>query len=227
MLQDISQKFAGGCMMLVRKKENAVVFLGTAFLMHDDGYLLTAAHLMQDDPEGLMVVRGVNPDDFVPISLDTVSAMSVSVSAVDEVHNVALLEIDRNLHINTPDHLAGTMENLNIGTSLLCIGFPFGQDEMYNLTAQSAILSSKVRSKNRTKLLLFDTMVSDGMAGSPLVSTEDGRAIGIVIGRFTPVEDGGDFARGKGHPGYDSQISYAVSIDYGIALMNSLNLEVS
>lgn len=212
--------------MLVRKRENAVVFLGTAFLMHDDGYLLTAAHLLEEDPAGLMVVPTSNPDDFVPISLDQVSAMSVSVAAVDKIHNVALLEIDRNLRIKTPDHLGGTTENLSIGTSLLSLGFPFGHDEMHNLMAQSAILSSKVRSKNGARLLLFDTMVLDGTAGGPLVNADDGRVIGVVIGRFSPVEDGGDFARGKRLAGYDTQISYAVSIEYGLALMESVGLEV-
>lgn len=227
MLQDVSQKFAGGCMMLVRKKESSVVFLGTAFLMHDDGYLLTAAHLIEEDPEGLMVVPTSNPDDFMPISLDRVSAMSVSVAAADTVHNVALLEIDRNLRIRTPDHLGGTTENLIIGTSLLSLGFPFGHDEMHNLVAQSAILSSKVCSRNGKRLLLFDTMVFDGVAGGPLVNADDGRVIGVVIGRFSPVEDGGDFARGSRPSGYHTQISYAVSIEYGLALMEKKGLEVS
>lgn len=213
-------------MMLVRKRDNVVVFLGTAFLMHEDGYLITAAHLIEDNPVGLMVVSTSNPDDFSPISLDKVSAMSVSMVAEDTVHNVAILEIDRTLHIKTPDHLGGTTENLSIGTTLLCLGFPFGHDEMHNLVAQSAILSSKVCSKNGTRLLLFDTMVYDGVAGAPLVSADDGYVIGVVMGRFSPVEDGGDFARGSRLAGYDTQISYAVSIEYGITLMKNMGLEV-
>ena len=212
--------------MLVRKRENAVVFLGTAFLMHEDGYLITAAHLMEEDPVGLMVVATSNSDDFNPISLDKVSAMSVSVAAVDKIHNVAVSEIDRTLRIKTPDHLGGTTENLRIGTSVLCLGFPFGHVEMHNLVAQSAILSSKVLSMNGARLLLFDAMVSDGVAGAPLVSVDDGRVIGVIIGRFSPVEDGGDFARGSRISGYDTQISYAVSIEYGIALMENMGLEV-
>ncbi|WP_300667180.1 serine protease [Desulfoluna sp.] len=226
MLQDVSQKFAGGCMMLVRKKESAVVFLGTAFLMHEDGYLLTAAHLLEEDSEGLMVVPTSNPDDFMPISLDKVSAMSVSVPAVDKIHNVAVLEIDRNLRIKTPDHLGGTTENFSMGTSVLSLGFPFGHDEMHNLVVQSAILSSKVCSRNGNRLLLFDAMVYDGVAGGPLVSGDSGRVVGVVIGRFSPVEDGGDFARGSRPSGYDTQLSYAVSIEYGLALMENMGLDV-
>lgn len=213
-------------MMLVRRRESAVVFLGTAFLMHGEGYLLTAAHLLEGDPEGVMVVPTANPDDFVPISLETVPAMSVSVAAVDKVHNVAVLEIDRNLHIKTPDHLGGTTKILSMGTSVLALGFPFGHGEMHNLVAQGAILSSKVRSRNGSRLLLFDAMVGDGTAGGPLVSGDDGRVIGVVVGRFSPVETGGDFARGNRPSGYDTQISYAVSIEYGVALMEARGLSV-
>ena len=226
MLQDVSQKFAGGCMMLVRKKEDAVIFLGTAFLMHDDGYLLTAAHLFEDDFDNLMVVPAKNPDEFVAISRDTVSAMSVSVISVDRIHNVALLEIDRNLRIKTPDHLGGTTEGLNLGTSVLNLGFPFGHQELHHLAVQSAVISAKVVSGNGTRLLLFDGMVHDGDSGGPLVSGDDGRVVGIVVGRFEPVEDGGDFTRGNIHPGYDTKISYAVSIEYGLELMEAHGLEI-
>ena len=74
-------------------------------------------------------------------------------------------------------------------------------------------------------MLLFDTKVHDGMAGAPLVSADDGRVIGVVVGRFSPVEDGGDFVRGS-DPGYHTQISYAVSIEYGLAMMEGTGLEV-
>ena len=227
MLQNLSLKYAGGCMMLVRKKEDSVVFLGTAFLMHDDGYLLTALHLLEGDEDGLMVVPTSDPDEFTPISVDRVSAMSVTVSGVDREHNVALLEIDRNLRIKTPDHLGGRTENLGLGTSLLCLGFPFGHDEMHNLTVQSAILSSKGMTRNGTRILLFDSMVYDGSSGGPLVSGDDDRVVGIVMGRFSPVEDGGDFARGNRSPSFDTSFSYAVSIEYGLALMENAGLEIS
>lgn len=226
MLQDASLKFSGGCMMLVRKRGGAVVFLGTAFLMHDDGYLLTAAHLIGDDAEDLMVVRAKNPEEFVPISLDEVPAMGVSVSAIDKVHNVALLEIDRNLRIETPDHLVGAAATAQMGSSVINMGFPFGHQELHALAAVSGIISAKVQSRNGTKMLLFDTMVLDGDAGGPLVQAPDGRVIGIVIGRFSPVEDGGDFTRGNRHPGFDTNISYAVAIEYGIALMEAQGLTV-
>ena len=37
----------------------------------------------------------------------------------------------------------------------------------------------------------------------------------------------GDFARGNLHPGYDTSFSYAVSIEYGLSLMEKAVLDVS
>ena len=74
---------------------------------------------------------------------------------------------------------------------------------------------------------MFDSMVYDGSSGGPLVSGDDDRVVGIVMGRFSPVEDGGDFARGNRSPSFDTSFSYAVSIEYGLALMENAGLEIS
>ena len=61
----------------------------------------------------------------------------------------------------------------------------------------------------------------------PLISVEDERIVGIVIGRFSPLDDGGDFNRGQNYPEYDTSMSYAVSIGYGYTLLQDLQLEIS
>jgi len=227
MLKNVSQKFSGGCFLLVRRNEEAVIFLGTAFLIHEEGYLLTAAHLLEDNPEDLMVARPNDPDDFTPLSLDSVTPIGITVEKVDKVHNTALLRLSRKLHIGTPDHLAGQIDTIFLGSSILCLGFPFGHQDLHNLAVQDGIVSSKVVLKNGTRLLLIDSMVHDGMSGGPLVNTEDGRVVGIITGRFTPDEDGGDFTRGTSHPDYHTAFSYAVSIEYGLTMLEEQGLEVS
>lgn len=110
MRRNSSQKFAGGCFLLVRQKEDTVIFLGTAFLIHEEGYLLTAAHLIEEDRKNLMVARPQDPDDFTAISMDNVSALAVTVEGLDPIHNAALLKLTRKRHIETPDHLAGVVD---------------------------------------------------------------------------------------------------------------------
>ncbi len=227
MFKNPGQKFIGACFILVRKQENSVVFLGTAFLVHEKGYLLSAAHIIGDDLENLMVARAKDPEDFSKLSLDEVSAVGIDVKKIDAYHNVAVLKLQKDFLIETPDYLIGQVDNLNLGTGLINIGYPYGHQDMHILAVRSSILSAKAKLNNGTKLLLFDSMVHDGMTGGPLVSIEDERIVGIVIGRFSPLEDGGDFNRGNNYPEYDTSMSYAISIEYGYNLLKDLGIEIS
>ena len=227
MYNNPAQKFTGSCFLLVRKVENSVVFLGTSFLVHEKGYLLTAAHIIAGDHSDLMVVRPHDPEEFSALSLEEVGAVSVDVVKTDVYHNVAVLKLSREFLIETPDHLIGQVGNLTLGTGLVNLGFPYGHQDMHLLAVRSSILSSKVKLGNGTKLLLFDSMVHDGMTGGPLVSVSDERIVGIVIGRFSPIDDGGDFSRGTNYPEYDTSMSYAVSIEYSHTLLDELDLNIS
>jgi serine protease Do len=226
MYKNTAMKFSSGCFLLVRKKGNSVFFLGTAFLIHEEGYLLTAAHLLENNKDNLMVVKPLEPDGFTQVSFDTVSAIEVEAIEIDSVHNAALLKFRTKFNIETPDHLAGSAESTIIGTSLLCFGFPFGHQDLHNLTAQGTMLSSKILSKDGTNLLLFDSVVHEGMSGGPIVNLDDGRVIGIIIGRFSPIENGGDFVKIDEHPDYQTGFSYAISIEYGTKLLQNTGLEV-
>ena len=223
MFKHISQKYAGGCFYLLRQKDETVVFLGTAFLVHEEGYLLTATYLLEDNYEGLMVGRPSNPEAFSPLSLDTVQAIALEVVKADHDTNTTLLRFSNPLIINAPDHLVGNAESILLGSSVLGLGFPFGHQELQNLGVQSAVISSKVSLRDQVNLFLFDCAIHTGMAGGPLVNYDDGRVIGIMIGLFVPKEEGGDFVRGS-HPGYETSFSYAVSIEYGKAMLEELGL---
>lgn len=227
MYKNSGQKFIGACFILVRKQENSVVFLGTAFLVHEKGYLLTAAHIISNDNDNLMVARVKNPEDFSQLSIDEVAAVNVDVIKTDAYHNIALLKLQKGYLIETPDYLIGQVDNLSLGSGLINIGFPYGHQDMHLLAVRSSILSAKAKLNNGTKLLLFDSMVHDGMTGGPLISVEDERIVGLVIGRFSPLDDGGDFSRGENYPEYNTSMSYAISIEYGVALLNDLGIEIN
>jgi serine protease Do len=227
MYKNPGQKFIGACFILLRKREDSVMFLGTAFLVHDKGYLLTATHIIENDFENLMVAKPQDLEEFSKLSLDEVAAVSVDVVKTDAYHNVALLKLKKGFIIETPDYLMGQVDNLKLGTGLINIGFPYGHQDMHILAIRSSVLSSKIKLDNGTKILLFDSMVHDGMTGGPLVSIEDRRIVGIVVGRFSPLDDGGDFSHGKNHPAYDTSMSYAVSIEYGYNMLKDLGLEIT
>ena len=227
MFKNLSQTYAGGCFLLVRKKEDSVLFLGTCFIIHQEGYLLTAAHLIEGDTQDLMIAVPQDPENFTPLNQESVYAMAVELDSMDTIHNAALLKIKSEVPIETPDHLAGRAEQIHLGGSVLSFGFPFAHEDLHNIAVQSGIISSKILSRNGTKLILFDSVIHDGMSGGPLIDSTDGRIIGITIGRFSAIDEGGDFTKGNIHPDFDTNFSYAISIEYGKKLLLDKGLDIS
>ncbi|HMA67724.1 MAG TPA: hypothetical protein VKO20_07880, partial [Desulfosalsimonadaceae bacterium] len=82
MLQDIYFQYRNACMMLFRREADQVAFRGSAFLVHPDGYLLTAAHLITGKYE-LMVVPMEESADFTAVHTETVAPISVEVRQMD------------------------------------------------------------------------------------------------------------------------------------------------
>lgn len=226
MFSSISQKFSGGCFLLVRKKEDTVFFLGTAFLVNENGYLLTANHLLEKDHDDLMVALPQNPEEFTPLTLDKISALSVEVKQTDRVHNTAMLKLARPLGIDTPDHLLSQGDSVALGNGIVCLGFPFGHQDLYNLAVMRGIVSSKIRHKNGTNLIMIDSTIHDGMAGGPLVNQDDGRIIGILMGRFSPDDEGEYLAEGPIVSDFETNFSYAVSIEYGLSLLDKESQDI-
>ncbi|MFP4061509.1 MAG: serine protease [Halochromatium sp.] len=223
MLQAISQKFRGGCLMLVRDNAGAVDFLGTAFVVHAQGYLLTAAHLVAET-EGLRVVPTSSGGEFQPISFDRVAAMAVSVARRDSAHDVALLKIDQGLDISVPDDFLGSGDNVLPGASVMSLGYSFGHDQIHTPLTVGGFAAAKIRSYNETRLILFDNMVQNGDIGGPLVHVTDGHVVGIISGRFEPADVVHGSADWERRPPHNTNISFAVDIDYGTALMRAEGL---
>jgi serine protease Do len=223
MLQGLSQKFRGGCMMLLRDDGQQVSFLGTAFLVDPQGYLLTAAHLV-NHPENLRVAHTDAGDGFIPMTFDRVAAMPVHIAQLDATHGTALLKIDQEIDISVPDDFLGTAENVRPGASIMSLGYSFGHDQLHTVLTVGGVVAAKILTPNGTNLMLFDNMAQDGDIGGPLVHAADGHIVGLVSGRFEP----GEVVRGSidwdRTPPRDTNISYAVAIDYGIALIEKEGL---
>ncbi len=221
-VQAINRKFRSGCLMLMRQQGEQLHFLGSAFLVHADGYLLTAAHLVAN-PEGLMVVPSSFTDDFVPMSFERVAAIGVQVMRTDNESDVALLRLNGDISISVPDDFLGGTDKVYPGTEVVSLGYSFGHEQLHTVITYSGIVAGKIRSPNKTALILFDKMVYDGDRGGPLVHAADGHVVGIVNGRFEPseiVRTGNDWERPPTH----TSLSYAVAIEYGLTLMAEAGL---
>ncbi len=224
MLQDIYFQYKKACMMLFRREGREVVFRGTAFLVHPDGYLLTAAHLITGEHE-LMVVPIEEESGFTIVHIETVTPIGVAVARTDPDRDLALLRFTQEIHISMPDHVMGIPEAVPVGNTVACLGFPFGYYGIYNLLIKQAVVSAKIISGNGTRIFLFDAMVHDGNRGGPLVNAHDGRIIGVVGGRFEPQELMPEHLRHAETP-IRSNVSYAVSADHALELMESEALTI-
>jgi serine protease Do len=227
MFQDIYLRYRSGCMGLYFMDDlNQLVFLGTTFVVHPDGYLLTAAHAIAPAvtmQKELMVVSVPPEEDFLPMISSSFRAVPVNIAQIDKEHDIALLEFTDDVGINMPDHIIGVPDAIPTGTGVACLGFPFGFQCIYNQVLQQAVVSGKILSANGTRLFLFDSRVQDGSRGAPLISMEDQRVLGIVSGRFDSFEASPVEEKDRGMP---TSFSYAVSIEYAVPLMEAQGLEV-
>ncbi len=227
MLQSVSHKFRSGCMMLARQRGDAIEFLGSTFLVHAQGYLLTAAHLVAST-EGLVVVPSEPSDEFLPMTAERVAAMPVSLVARDNDRDVALLRIDQAPDISVPDDFLGNTAAVRQGASVMALGYSFGHHQVHSVMAFDAVVSAKIRSRNGTDLIVFGSAFHEGDRGGPLVHVQDGHVIGIISGRFEPGEIIAHVPEDDRLTVAETNVSYAVAIEYGLALLAGIpGLELS
>lgn len=227
MLQSVSHKFRSGCMMLARQRGDAIEFLGSTFLVHTQGYLLTAAHLVAST-EGLVVVPSEPSDEFLPMTAERVAAMAVSLVARDNDRDVALLRIDQAPDITVPDDFLGNTAAVRQGASVMALGYSFGHHQVHSVMAFDAVVSAKIRSRNGTDLIVFGSAFHEGDRGGPLVHVQDGHVIGIISGRFEPGEIIAHVPEDDRLTVAETNVSYAVAIEYGLALLAGIpGLELS
>jgi len=214
-------RFKGGCVMLLREEGEQVEFVGTAFLVHPEGYLLTAAHVVPE--KGSLIVSPSHyGTEFATTDNKTVPTLHARVVRVDKEHDVALLGFKRDAEIAMPDHVIGSPEDTLPGTSVACLGYSYGFFHVYSQCIYQAVATAKVHSPSGMKFFMFDAVGGEGLRGGPLVDVLDGRIIGIVGGRFYPSQLSGQ--EPEGAPA--STVSYAISIDYGAELLRQEGLEV-
>lgn len=219
MVEAVSQRFQGSCMMLLRREGEEVSFLGSGFLVHPDGYLLTAGRNVPEQ-DHLFVVAPEVGDGFTPVTQEEVSPVPVQVVSRNSAKDVALLKLKPELEINMPAQVLGSPVADPRGATLMNLGVPFGYYRIHSVTAVQSVLSGRLQSRTGTNLIIFDRRVQYGDVGGPLVSVSEQKVIGIVGGVFDPLEMEGRNTP-EGGAAINSDLSYAVSIEYGATLLES------
>lgn len=135
--------------------------LGSGFIISDDGYILTNAHLVAGSKEVVVTLRNKRE-------------LPAEIIAVDPPTDVALIKIRAN---GLPKVNIGKPANLKVGEWVAAIGSPFGFD--YSVT--KGIVSAMGRAlpdETYVPFIQTDAALNPGNSGGPLFNMK-GEVVGI------------------------------------------------
>jgi len=133
--------------------------VGSGFIISDDGYVMTNAH----------VVEGA---DEVTVTLTDRREFKAKVLGADKRSDVALLKVDAK---NLPSLRIGDSNRIRVGEWVIAIGSPFNLEN----TVTAGIISAKARDTGEyLPLIQSDVAVNPGNSGGPLINMR-GEVIGI------------------------------------------------
>lgn len=144
-----------------QEQEQVLRSLGSGFIISQDGYILTNAH----------VVKGA---DEIVVRLSDQREKPAKLIGADEQSDVALIKIDAS---GLPVADIGESSKLQVGQWVLAIGSPFGFDH----TATQGIVSALQRNlpnENYVPFIQTDVAVNPGNSGGPLFDAS-GKVVGI------------------------------------------------
>jgi serine protease Do len=134
--------------------------VGSGFVLSEDGYVLTNAH----------VVEGA---DEVTVTLTDRREFKAKVLGVDRRSDVGLLKVAAT---NLPTLRIGDSDKIRVGEWVIAIGSPFNLDN----TVTAGIISAKARDTGEyLPLIQSDVAVNPGNSGGPLINLR-GEVIGIT-----------------------------------------------
>jgi serine protease Do len=135
--------------------------LGSGFIVSNDGYVLTNAHVVEGADE--VIVRTSDRQEFV-----------AEVIGTDKRSDIALIKVGAD---SLPTVKIGTAKDLKVGEWVLAIGSPFG----FEHSATAGIVSAKGRSlpsENYVPFIQTDVAINPGNSGGPLFNL-DGEVVGV------------------------------------------------
>lgn len=165
----------------------------TGFFFARDGalFLVTSRHVVLDEPSGhhpdrLEIELHVDAENLgrtvqfsIPLYRDGKSVWREGRDSAGPVDVVALaledaaLPANRLLQAFTPAHLAGRLDQVEMGGPVLIVGFPLGvHDELHRLpVARQSVIASAFGIRFQGKgYFLTDARLHRGMSGAPVVA---------------------------------------------------------
>ena len=159
--RDFFRQFQGQGQRRGMPQELPMRGLGSGFIVSDDGYILTNAHVVENA-------------DHVTVRLTDRREFKAKVVGKDKQTDIAVLKIDAR---SLPTVKLGRSADANVGEWVAAIGSPFG----FENSVSAGIVSAKGRSLPDASYVNFiqtDVAVNPGNSGGPLFNLA-GEVIGI------------------------------------------------
>ncbi len=177
---------------VVTRNDDVVLTNATGFFFERDDrlFLVTSRHVMHDEPanhkpDNLQIELHLDADNMaestgfsIPLYTDGRSAWRQGADAAGDV-DVAVIEIDRAalpetavFHAFTPQHLLDDDAHVEVGSSLLIVGFPLGfHDTLHHMpVVRQAVNASSFGLRFQGKgYFLTDARTHRGTSGAPVV----------------------------------------------------------
>ena len=134
---------------------------GSGFIVGNDGYILTNAHVVKDAED--VVVKLIDKRTY-----------AAKVVGTDSRTDIAVIKIDAN---NLPSVKLGDPTRLRVGEAVAAIGSPFG----FENSVTAGIVSAKGRSlpsENYVPYIQTDVPINPGNSGGPLFNMR-GEVVGV------------------------------------------------
>jgi S1-C subfamily serine protease len=145
--------------------QNKVFSKGTGFIVSENGYILTANHVVRDAKNKILVYQNGNPFEARIVSDNNDS-------------DLALLKIEGN---RFPHVTLGNYDKFAEGIDIGFIGFPLN---MLSPITNKGIISGKGKIAVDIDGYTLDAFINQGNSGGPVFSADSGEIIGVINARY-------------------------------------------
>ena len=193
-----------------------ISLLGTAFFINKPGLLATAAHVVNNSDNNLVVIMNkVNSiQDYQDTSISQVTYIPAKIKEVNPIYDVCLLEVPEK--VKSTFDLCST-DSVHVGENLSLFGYPHCDHGRMVLTQQNTSVGAKIfinSSGIKAKNIVLNIQSRPGQSGSPIVLSNSRSIAAMLIGSYAPQATSGGISIGGIDPQTLHQTTHAISADY-------------
>lgn len=194
---------------------NGISLLGTAFFINKMGLLATAAHVVGNNDNGLVIIMNkvTSIQDYQDTSSNQINYIPAKIKEINPIYDACLLEVPEK--VQSTFHLVST-DSIHVGENISLFGYPHCDHGRMVLTQQNTSVGAKIfinSSGIKAKNIVLNIQSKPGQSGSPIIQAENRGIVAMLIGSYAPQSSGG-ISLGGIDPQTLHQTTHAISAAY-------------